>query len=163
METPVIKTINWKFDGANYNPDSHKPIPAGDYRVRIETIESQESKSGYEMLKLTLKVNGHARPLYHYLVFMGDSAEHIQRTDNNLGYLFNSFGIEMGDMNPNHWVGKVGAARVKMRRDDKGEEQSTVAYFIPREEQENLPMWQERRSAQIVPEMVNPDADLPPF
>ena len=153
--------IEWKFNPEDYNPDRFELVPPGDYRVRIENAEEQTSKSGYPMVKMTLKVSGYNGSIWHYMVFMNDSPERIRMTNDNLGRIFNSFGIEPGDLNVERWKGKVGAAHVKNEPDNKGNMRASVSYFIQREKQESLPMWQEHRVAQINPEMVSPDEPLP--
>ena len=155
--------IDWKFNAANYNPNRYELIPPGDYRVRIEDAEEQESKSGYPMIKMTLKVSGYNSTLWHYMVFMNDSPDKIRMTDDNLGRIFDSFGIPQGDLTPEHWKGRVGAAHVRNEPDPKGTMRAVIGYFIQKEKQDSLPAWQERRIAQVVPEMVNIDAGLPPF
>lgn len=134
--------IGWKFDANQYDPNkSFELIPVGDHRVRIETVEEQISKNtGYEMLKLTLSVSGYGSKLFHYVVFMPDKSE---ITNQNLGTIFDSFGIQQGNMNIYEWQGKVGAARVKHEQYD-GKPQAKIAYFLLRSKQDDLPPWQEK-------------------
>lgn len=154
--------IQWNFNPANYKPNRFELVPPGDYRVRIEEVEEQESKSGYPMLKMTLKVSGYETTLWHFMVFMNDTAEHIQMTDNNLGRIFDSFGIEQGDLNSEHWKGKVGAAHVKNDPGNNGAMRAVIGYFIQRGKQAQLPPWQEGSTpAPIVEEMMNPDESIP--
>ncbi len=155
--------IDWHFNPENYNPDRFELIPPGDYRVRIEDAEEQESKSGYPMIKMTLKVSGYNGSIWHYMVFMNDNPDKIRMTDDNLGRIFDSFGIPQGDLTLEHWKGKVGAAHVRNEPDNKGTMRAVIGYFIQKEKQDSLPPWQEHRPAQVVPEMVNLDAELPPF
>ena len=62
--------INWDFDSKEYNPDGQfSPLPPGDYRVRIEEAEETQSKSGNDMIKVTLSVSGKSNKLWHYIVF----------------------------------------------------------------------------------------------
>ena len=153
--------IEWRFNPEDYNPNRFELVPPGDYRVRIENAEEQTSKSGYPMIKLTLKVSGYNGNIWHYMVFMNDSPERIRMTNDNLGRIFDSFGIQAGDLNLEHWKGKVGAAAVKNEPDNKGNMRAAVNYFIQREKQNSLPMWQEHRSVQVNPEMVKPDDPIP--
>ncbi|NCC95620.1 MAG: DUF669 domain-containing protein [Synergistales bacterium] len=133
--------INWRFNSNNYDPNkSFELVPVGDHRVRIEEAEEQTSKTGRDMIKLTLAVSGHGSKLFHYIVFMEDRPE---ITDQNLGQLFDSFGIPVGDMNLNNWIGKVGAARVKHEPYD-GKQQARMSYFILRSKQGDLPPWVEK-------------------
>jgi len=133
--------INWKFDANQYDPNkSFELIPVGDHRVRIETVEEQTSKSGNDMLRLTLSVSGYGSKLFHYIVFMPDKPE---ITNQSLGSVFDSFGITPGDMNFYGWQGRVGAARVKHEQYD-GKPQAKIAYFLLRSKQGDLPPWQEK-------------------
>ena len=152
--------IDWKFNPEDYNPDRFQLVPPGKYRVRIEDAEEQTSKSGYPMIKMKLKVSGYNTQIWHYMVFMSNDAEAIRRTNDNLGRIFDSFGIQAGDLNIEHWKGKAGAAEIKNEADNKGNQRATVSYFIKREEQGGLPMWQEQRPAHINSEMVNPDVGI---
>ena len=153
--------IEWKFNAGDYNPDRFEVVPPGKYRVRIEEAEEQTSKSGYPMIKLMLKVSGRRGSVWHYMVFMNDSAEHKRMTNDNLGRIFDSFGIPQGDLNLEHWKGKVGAASIKNEPDNKGVQRAVVGYFIQREMQDELPAWQERPAAKIAPEMIEPDSPIP--
>lgn len=133
--------INWKFDASQFNPDRiFDPIPVGDHRVRVEEAEEQVSKTGRDMIKLTLSVSGHDSKLFHYIVFMH---EHQEMTNQSLGMFFDSFGIRPGDMNLQNWIGKVGAARVK-HETYEGRTNARVSFFILRSKQGDLPLWQER-------------------
>lgn len=133
--------INWKFDANQYDPNkSFELIPVGDHRVRIETVEEQTSKSGNDMLRLTLSVSGYGSKLFHYIVFMPDKPE---ITNQSLGSVFDSFGITPGDMNFYGWQWRVGAARVKHEQYD-GKPQAKIAYFLLRSKQGDLPPWQEK-------------------
>ena len=152
--------IEWRFNPEDYNPDRFELVPPGDYRVRIENAEEQTSKSGYPMIKLTLKVSGYNGNIWHYMVFMNDSPERIRMTNDNLGRIFDSFGIQQGDLNLEHWKGRVGAAAIKNEPDNKGNMRAAVNYFIPREKQEELEEWREHRP-RISPEMVKPDDPIP--
>ena len=153
--------MNWK-----YNPEDYgkiKPIEPGRYRVRIERAEETVSKNtGKEMIKLTLKVSGYNQLVWNYTVL---DSENIERTNNNLGRIFDSFNIEPGNMNIAAWQGKVGAAEIDNRVDNQGNMQSNIKFFLRRNEQNALPPWQEHqaRSNNINAEMVNPDEEIAPF
>ena len=95
------------------------------------------------------------------MVFMNDNPDRIRMTNDNLGRIFDSFGIQAGDLNLEHWKGKVGAAAIKNEPDNKGNIRASVNYFIQREKQNSLPMWQEHRAAQMTHEMVSPDEPIP--
>jgi hypothetical protein len=132
-------SINWNFNTEDYEEQSFKPIPAGDHRVRIANVEEQTSRSGNQMLKLTLEVSGYNSTIWHYIVFMPDNAK---ITNQKLGELWNSFGIPQGNFEISTWFGKVGAAKIK-HEDYEGQPQPKIAYFINKERQERLPAWSE--------------------
>ena len=134
--------IDWKFDANDYEEQSFKPIPAGDHRVRIESAEEMISKSGKEMIKMVLEISGYNNTIWHFMVFLPDNQK---LTNQKLGEIFNSFGIQPGNLNVKTWVGKVGAARVK-HEDYEGEPTAKIAYFIGKDKQEKLPPWKEPSS-----------------
>ena len=131
--------INWNFNSSDYEEQNFKPIPVGDHRVRIASAEEQTSSKGNQMIKLVLEVSGHNATIWHYIVFM---PENEKLTNQKLGELFNSFGIQQGNFNLQSWIGKVGAAKVKHELYD-GETQPKISYFINKERQDKLPAWVE--------------------
>ena len=133
--------MKWVYDATHYDPDAgnYELIPQGPHRVRIETVEEAVSRTGYEMLKLTLTVSGYSGKLWYYLVFMEDRPE---ITNSNLGAVYDSFGIIPGDLNYRGWVGKVGAARVK-HEEYRGELTAKVGRLIAKGRQGDLPPWTE--------------------
>ena len=153
--------IEWRFNPENYKPNGYELVPPGDYRVRIENAEEQTSKTGKPMIKMTLKVSGYEGNLWNYMVFDNSTPETHRRTDNNLGRIFDSFGIAQGDMNLENWKGKIGAATIKNEPDNKGTMRAVVSWFIQREKQDSLSMWQEHRAAQVNPEMLKPEEPIP--
>lgn len=131
--------INWNFDSNDYTEQSFKPIPVGDHRVRIASAEEQISSAGNQMIKLVLDVSGYNSTIWHWVVFMPDKKE---LTNQKLGELWNSFGIQQGNFNLQSWVGKVGAAKVK-HEERNGETNAKIAYFISKDRQDKLPAWQD--------------------
>jgi len=129
--------ISWKYNAKDYEEKSFPIIPVGDHRVRIESAEEMTSKTGRDMIKLTLAVSGAHGKLFHYVVFM---EENRQLTNANLGAIFDSFGITPGNMDTNQWRGRVGAAHVKHEEYD-GKPAARVAYFIIKSKQDSLPPW----------------------
>ena len=127
----------------NYTRDesnSFAPIPAGDYRIRIESAEKAQSKTGKDMLTFKFAVSGDKRKLFHNIVFLPDRPE---ITNRNLTQFFDAFpGIADGDFNTQNWVGKVGACRVK-HEEYNGDMQARVQYFIKADKQDALPAWVE--------------------
>ena len=144
--------IKWEFNPEDYNPDRFELVPPGKYRVRIEDAEETASKSGYPMIKMRLKVSGYNGSVWHYMVFMSDSEQHARMTNDNLGRIFDSFGLAPGDLNLEHWKGKVGAAEIKNEPDNKQTMRAVVSYFIQRAKQDELQAWQEHAVAKIEPE-----------
>ena len=132
--------MTWQYNANDYDPNANYEVPpVGDYRVRIEEIEQQRSKTGNDMLKLTLSISGHTSKLFHYLVFMPDRP---QLTNQKLGTIFDSFGIKPGDMNMLNWRGKMGACKMK-HEIYEGRTQAKISYFILKSRQDGLPAWQE--------------------
>ena len=148
--------VNWNFNAADYEEQSFKPIPIGDHRVRIASAEEQTSSSGRQMIKLVLDVSGHSATIWHFIVFMPDNQK---LTNQKLGELWNSFGIQQGNFNLNSWVGKVGAAKVK-HEDYNGEPSAKIAYFINKNKQDKLPAWKEASNVNVFVPVDDP-GDLP--
>lgn len=158
--------IHWEYDATKYNPDAFKLIPPGKYRVRIENAEEQTTKTGKQMIKLTLKVSGYNSTIWHWLVFDDSSEEAKDRTNDRMGRVFDSFNIPAGNFNLEVWKGKAGAAEIKHEEDDKKEIRAKVKYFIPRKNQDGLPAWKDATtqiSSNINPEMVDFDDGLCPY
>ena len=151
-------SINWNYDEQDYLNGGFKPIEPGQYRVRIEKAEETTSKtSGKQMIKLQLKISGQAGSVWHYVVLDPDNKE---RTNKNLGDIFDSFAIMKGDFNLSHWEGKVGAAEIKQELyNDKM--QAKVSFFIKRDKQDSLPMWQEKPVGNINADMMSFDDNNP--
>lgn len=150
--------IQWNFNSNDYEEQTFKPIPVGDHRVRIASAEEQTSKSGNQMIKLVLDVSGHNSTIWHFIVFMPDNAK---ITNQKLGELWNSFGINQGDFNLRNWVGKVGAAKVKHELYD-GEPQPKISYFISKDRQEKLAPWSEpTNKATVTSAPVTEELPLP--
>ena len=134
--------IDWKYDPKNYESESYVVIPVGDYRVRIEEASERVSQSGKEMIRLKLKVNGYNIPLWYYLVFDSSTEESRKKTDQRLGSIYESFGIERGNLNVKDWEGKTGGVRVKNRTDDNEEMRAEVHYFLNQKRTKRLPSWE---------------------
>lgn len=132
---------------------SFEQIPAGDHRVRIDSVEKAVSKAGNDMLVMKMTVNGFDTKLWNYIVFMDVKPE---ITNQKLTEVFDSFDIPDGDFNLQHWIGKAGAAHVKI--DDQG--YSKVAWFIHKKKQANLPQWKVKAESAPAPVPVYPE-DLP--
>lgn len=124
--------MNWQFKREEQQFDA---IPEGKYRVRIDGTEMAESKAGNDMIILKLAVSGQTKQLWHYIVFLDDRPE---ITNRNLTAIFDSFGIDEGNLNISDWIGSVGACTVK--HDEEG--RAKVGYFIRKDKQDTLPPWQ---------------------
>jgi hypothetical protein len=155
--------INWNFSADDYTENNFKPIPVGDYRVRIASAEEQVSSAGNQMIKLVLNVSGYNSTIWHWIVFMPDNQK---LTNQKLGEFWNSFGIPQGNFNLQQWVGKVGAAKVK-HEDRNGETNAKIAYFINKDRQNSLPAWQDPANGNTAAAIVSAfnatpvDEDLP--
>ena len=115
------------------------------------------------MVKLTLEVNGYDTKLWHNLVLDNTSDEAKKRTDDRLGQLFDSFNIQMGNLDTSSWKGKAGAAEIKNEPDYKDEKimRAKLKWFIKRSEQDSLPRWEETSTAKVNPEMATFEEDEP--
>lgn len=131
--------IQWQFSSEDYEEKSFQIIPVGDYRVRIAEAEEKVSANGNQMIVLTLEVSGYSSKIWHNLTLL---ANNQKLTNQKLGELWNSFGIQQGNFNLQQWVGKVGAAKVK-HEEYNGNTNPKVAYFINKDRQDKLPAWQE--------------------
>ena len=131
--------VQWNFNSADYEANTFEALPVGDYRVRIASVEEKKSGNGNDMVVLTLDVSGHSSSLWFYLVFM---PQNPQITNQRLGQIYDSFGIQPGNMNFNSWVGKVGGCRVK-HETYNGENTAKVNYFLSRSKVDKLPAWSE--------------------
>ena len=142
--------INWNFDAADVE-EGFPLIPVGDYRVRIAAANEKVSKSGNDMIELKLDVSGQTGSLFTYIVFLPDNTT---MTNTNLKRLWDSFGIESGNLNTATWIGKVGAVRVK-HEEYLGDLSAKVSYFIERKKQDKLPAWVEKSGS------AKADIDVP--
>ncbi len=150
--------LQWEYNHKDYLDGGFKPIEPGKYRVRIEKAEEGTSKSSNKpMIKLTLKVSGQVGSVWHYITLDADNKE---RTNKNLGDIFESFGLNFGDMNLQHWIGKVGGAMLK-QEPFNDTMQTKVSYFIKRDQQAGLAPWQEKPTGHVEPEMMSFDGANP--
>ena len=132
--------VAWNFNADEVEEREFKPIPVGNYRIRIADCEEQVSKNGNDMWKFTFEVSGYNSKLFWYLVFM---PENPKMTNTNLSNLYKSFGIANGDMNVSHFIGKVGACKI-VHEEYNGEERARVGYLLTNERQiANLPPWKD--------------------
>ena len=114
-------------------------VPEGTHRVRVQEVRKRVSQTGRDMLEITFEVSGMKPTLRYYLVFLEDRPEISNR---NLTNFFDSFGgIEMGDLDTNHWIGKTGACVVQ-HEDYNGNPTARSRYFVTADKQNDLPPWQ---------------------
>ena len=69
--------------------------------------------------------------------FQPTERKNQKMTNQKLGELWNSFGMQQGNLNLQSWVGKVGAAKVK-HEDYKGESKAKIAFFLNKEKPQNV-------------------------
>ena len=130
--------MNWNYNAEDYSESSYVVIPEGIHRARISNAEEKTYSTGREGVAITFDISGYSGKVFYNLVFM---PENPQQTNQKLGSLFNSFGIP-NDMNPQTWVGKVGAICIK-HEDYQGEKQPRFHYCVNKNKQDNLPAWKE--------------------
>lgn len=153
-------SIQWDFNENDYQEQSFAPIPVGDHRVRISSIEEKKSQNGNDMLEIILDVSEYSGRIWYYLTFQ---PKNPQMTNRQLGQIYDSFGITPGNMNFSSWVGKVGGARVKHEQ-WKGDTREQVSYFLTRSKVDNLPAWQDTPGkASVTGGVPTVDTDELPF
>lgn len=130
----------WEFKREESNTGFVTRVPEGNHRIRIKSAEKAVSKNGNDMLALQFDVSGYDVTLYHYIVFMNDKPEVTNRM---LTQFFDSFkDIPEGDFDTSHWIGKVGACKVK-HEEYNGNTNAKISYFIHKDKQGDLPAWKE--------------------
>lgn len=118
---------------------SFEQVPVGKHRIRVLNADKAVSSKGNDMLALQFEVSGMNNILYHYIVFLNDRPEITNRM---LTSFFDSFkDIKEGDFNMQNWIGKVGACKVNVDKNDP--DRTRLSYFIPADKQGELPAWKE--------------------
>lgn len=145
--------MDWKFEEKE---NEFKKVPAGKHRLRIESATLKTSKKGNEMVEIAMSISGYSQMVWFYLVFLEDYPD---ITNRNLTAIYDSFGIEKGNMNFDSWKGKVGAGQLKYDEN----EYLKVHYFIKKEAQAGLPSWVEPNSEEAVGEYITVEEDDLPF
>lgn len=128
--------INWDYN-AKEAEQEFELVPEGKHRVRIVSVEEKTSKSGNDMLEITLNISAFPGKYKYWLVFMPDNTK---MTNVRLKQLWDSFGIKEGNVNTDEWVGKTGAAKIKHDVYD-GETRAKIDRFV---DPEGLPAWVEK-------------------
>ncbi len=143
----------------NYTREESTNVGAGDHRFAVVSAEQKVSKSGKQMIVVTLKPNGATFTVNDYIV----EGEYFNK---KMTQFYDSTGIAEGDFNYLTWVGAIGAARFK--EDEQG--YLKVAYYINQQRAEKLPAWVgEKPERQTVTEIgggsgmkdIPEDDDLP--
>lgn len=145
--------MDWKFEEKE---NEFKKVPTGKHRLRIESATLKTSKKGNEMVEIAMSISGYSQMVWFYLVFLEDYPD---ITNRNLTAIYDSFGIEKGNMNFESWKGKVGAGQLKYDEN----EYLKVHYFIKKEAQAGLPSWVEPNSEEAVGEYITVEDDDLPF
>lgn len=116
---------NWQ-----YVREESTNVAAGDHRFEVVSAEEKVSKSGKNMIVVSLKPNGASFTVNDYIV----EGEYFNR---KMTQFFDSTGIEEGNFNLLTWTGAVGAARFK--EDENG--YLKVHYYLDPTRAEKLPPW----------------------
>lgn len=119
------------FWSSTYQPEERARLAPGDYRLELAEAKTAVSKSGRNMLVLTVRPNGSEIKINHYIV----EGEYFNR---NLTEFKDSFEIAYDDDNLLTWPGALGAGR--LYEDENG--YMKVRYFLTGEKEDNLPPWQ---------------------
>ena len=90
---------------------------------------------GLIYIPVKLALSGQWMSVWYYIVFLDDRPE---ITNRNLTQVFDSFGMDEGDLCIANWVGKAGACTIK--HDEEG--RAKVGYFIKKSRQAELPPWE---------------------
>ena len=144
--------MNWNY---KHEEQQFAVLPEGSYRIRVKSAEKSQSSNGNDMLVLQFEVSGNKKILYHYIVFL---PENPAVTNGKLTQFFQSFkDIPEGDLDTAHWIGKVGAARIK-HEVYNGEAKERISYFIRAEKQGDLPNWVDSDTGM---EQLDSGEDLP--
>ena len=140
---------NW-----NYAREESTKASAGDYRFEVVSAEEKVSKSGKDMIVITLKPNGASFTVNDYIV----EGEYFNK---KMTQFFDSTGIEAGNFNFMTWVGATGAVRLK--EDENG--YLKVAYYLDPKRAEKLPPWvgemPERQTVTDIGSFKDSDDELP--
>ena len=141
--------MNWNYNPEQYDPNKgggeYELIPEGDYRARIEMAsEAKSKKTGKDMIVLDFVISGYKTTIKNYLVL---DTENVERTNQNLGRMFDSFGIPTGCMDLLEWVGAVGGVHIKheeyTKRNGQPGMSAKIGWVLKPEEIDVLPPWGE--------------------
>jgi hypothetical protein len=126
----------WDYDQNQYSKEDYNfpLIPEGEYQVKILDVKYKIASTGKDMYAMKLGLINEPGILFYNLVFNPDNP---QNTNQNLGRIYDSFDIPMGEMDSGKWIGKVGAAKVKHELYNN-KNRAVVENFLIRERQEEL-------------------------
>lgn len=148
-------TIKWNFNEEDVK-DPFAPVEPGKYMVKIINWEEKKSKSGRDMIEITLQVSGNKKYVSDYLVFLPEDPAF---TNSKIKQLMDSFGIKKYTLEKDVWVDKVGAASIKIDENDYNK----VSYYIPKFKQMSM-RWEEPGAGNrktIIKEALNDDEEVP--
>jgi hypothetical protein len=139
-------SFEWNYNEENYKEGvPFRPLPIGNYRVRIAETEIRKSKSDLPYINLKFDVSGNSSYLWDMIMLVPTGKLTKEMIDQNLGNIYNCFGIPADQRNKEEtWVGKVGAVKVK-HEIKNGEPEAKLCFYYPKSNQEKLqlPPWQE--------------------
>lgn len=109
------------------------PWPAGDYDFEVHDAVDQVSKSGNEMIKLTLHVfhpeHAGQRTVFDYLVAIPSSAFKVRHFAEAIG-LLNEY--ERGELLPHALLNRTGRCKLRIRKGDgQYPDQNQVGDYLP--------------------------------
>ena len=142
MSNNYFDFSEFAFNPDEYEERSFEPLPAGNYRMRIDNVDQKMSKSGNPYWQIELAVSGDNRKIWHTITYMKDN---MKMTGEKLKAFFAAFGITNYDLNQwQKWAGHTGGARTKIVPAQNGyEAKADIHYFLKPEETAKLPAWQE--------------------
>jgi hypothetical protein len=132
--------IPWDYDATQYSKGGAFSIaPEGEHQVKIVDVDYKTTSTNKDMYVLKCKLVNSPGSVFYNLVFLPDKPE---VTNQNLGAIYDSFGIREGEMDANKWINKIGAVMVEHESysDRKGleKERAIVKYFLTQERQVEL-------------------------
>lgn len=152
--------MTWTYNAKQYDPSrvgGYELIPEGDHRARIKSAVEGKTKREpiREMIVLEIEISGYSRSLKYYLVLDGTSEEAVQRTNQSLGTLFATFGIQPGNFSLQSYVGKVGAVHITHEAytgtDGKEHTSAKVAWLLLPNQSKDLPPWGTKAAISPIP------------
>jgi hypothetical protein len=129
-------------------------LEPGDHRMVILSAEEGKSKSGKDMITVSMRPSGAQMTLKYFVV----EGPYFSR---NMDELWESFGLKSGDYEFAGWRGAMGAA--KLATDDRG--YLKIKYLLRPEKAANLPEWKGPKIERVQVDngfvKVDDDEDMP--